>query len=144
MIDLVRKIIVEDSIKTGCILSMNNDLIAFLVDDTTIQIGNISSKNKPLVTLKGHYEQIKCVKISSDSSLLCSCSIDRILIWNLSSLEKSLLQKKLDYEPTQCEFHPSNKQVAICYGDSLSIFEINVSFLLSSICFTRDVQLLLK
>lgn len=133
MIELVRRITAEETNTSniGSVLSMNNELLAFVLDDKTIQVAYISFKNRPLLTLKGgHYEQIKCLRISSDSLLLCSCSIDRILVWNLSTSEWKLLLKKLDYEPNQCEFSPNNEQVAVCYGDNLSVFQIDVTFLL--------------
>lgn len=132
MIELVRRIPAEETNTSniGSVLSMNNELLAFVLDDKTIQIANVSFKNRPLVTLKGgHYEQIKCLRISSDSLLLCSCSIDRILVWDLSTFEWKLLQKKLEYEPNQCEFSPNNEKVTVCYGDYLSVFQIDVLFL---------------
>jgi len=87
--------------------------------------------------LKSHKQEIKCMKFSrdDDSNLLCSCSSDLVIVWNIKTLvESKLLQGKnvitenLGTEPTQCCFHPNNQIIGICYGEKILLYDINVIF----------------
>lgn len=148
MIDLIRKIVPDTSSnnpqKLGSLLTMRNGLIAYVAGLFHIEVLEYERKDKKCISLKyGHQEQIKCLKFSQKNSdideslLLCSCSIDHVLIWNISDLLKTgsgkakILKRCLEFEPNQCAFHPKNNQVAICYGDHMTILEIDVIILLN-------------
>jgi len=90
------------------------------------------------------------------SNLLCSCSSDLVIVWNIKQLNESInfssifeiisnliklifkakfLQGKntiienLNHEPTQCCFHPNNQIIGISFGEKICLFDINVSFI---------------
>lgn len=136
MIDLIRKIEPNDrsnrSVRLDTLVSLSQNLIAFVVELIDIEVLEYGLKNVSSVKLKHHHEKIKCLRFSTNSALLCSCSIDHILIWKMSDVmngqinDAKILKRNLEFEPSQCSFHSSDKTVAICYGDNLSILQVEV------------------
>ncbi len=136
MIDLLRKITLTDqasqSSKLSALLTISSSHLAYVIDQTQIELVNYnSSTNKAIIPLnRVHQQQITCLRFSEASTqqlLLCSCSIDHVLIWNvLQSADARILKTNLQFEPSQCAFHPYNKTLAVCYGQSLTIIQIEV------------------
>ena len=143
MIDLIRKITLacqsNRSIKLSPLLTVNSNFICYVINSCEIEILDYNRKDRAAnISLKeGHSEQITCLKFNDiDSSrhlLLCSCSIDHILIWDVNELFRSgngqarILKANLEFEPNQCMFHPEKKIVAVCYADYLIAIDIEVS-----------------
>ena len=140
MIETIRKIQPlthqNKSTKIGSVLTLSGSFIAYVVDLKLIELLEYGRRDRTSIKLSGHSEEIKCMKFSgniSEELILCSCSIDRIIIWNVTevatSYEKNwkVLKKDLDFEPNDCSFHPYNESIAVCYGDTLAIFDINVN-----------------
>lgn len=111
---------------------------------------------KKSLKLKAHKQEIKCMKFSRENgtNLLCSCSSDLIIVWNIRQLieskttfkincfrtifklnffkakflqGKNVIIENLSLEPTQCCFHPNNQIIGICYGEKISLFDLGVN-----------------
>ncbi len=72
---------------------------------------------------------------SNDSLLLCTCSLDLIMIWDVKNLKGNKINSFLEYEPTQCVFDPDNKSLAVINGDNLLIFDISSSTVVNQLKF---------
>jgi WD40 repeat protein len=150
MIESIRKIQPlnqpNKSTKIGSVLALNSRFIAYIVDSKLIELLEYDRRDKKSIILSGHNEEIICMKFSNqfasditEKLVLCSCSIDWIIIWDVTEMtfsnEKTwkVLKKDLDFGPSFCSFHPNNKTIAVCYGETLTIFDINVRVIRTSI-----------
>ncbi len=118
------------------LLTTSTDHLAYVIDQNQIEIINYTSKNS-FSLKKCHEEKVTCLRFSNNTSYqpyLCSCSIDQVLIWNLNKLTQSaknqakVIKSMLEFEPKLCIFHPDNQKIAVCYGDMITIVQIEVCF----------------
>jgi hypothetical protein len=141
---MIKVISPDNSTHLISVIALTKDVIAFVSDSICIEIlkyTNNPNETTTKLTNKHHNKAIKTIKFSrqdDDKSdvLLCTCSIDSIIIWNVdkilsnnSNLECHVkVYKDLEYEPFQCCFDPSNERIAVCGGDTIKIIQIKVSF----------------
>ncbi|CAF0884268.1 unnamed protein product [Brachionus calyciflorus] len=121
--------------KIGPVLAFSENFLSFIIDFNSIEILEYNKKNKKAFRLYGHEKPIKCLKFSkekSQQSLLCSCSLDSLILWDIDKIQ---LTKNLNgrvigrdcfkYEPTNCTFDLSNQIIAVSCADLIYLFDTN-------------------
>lgn len=71
-----------------------------------------------------------------DSVKLCSCSVDKIVVWTISEtlemgrvIESECIAHDLPSQPIDCSFHPNKSLIAYIVGSTFHIYDLNVSSL---------------
>lgn len=88
MIDLICKI-APKSAQLSSLVCLNETYLAYAIDFLFVEFVEYQRHDAKSVKLELHQEPVKCMHLAK-SDLLCSCSVDLVIIWNLSQIKNGI------------------------------------------------------